>query len=86
VPVLLAHRLRQQRRRRHRPAGNLQHQIATVLLSAKALAKAGHSSFTGFDSGSIDPEKSWRHTFTEAGELPYFCTFQPEMKAAVVVK
>ena len=39
-----------------------------------------------FDSGSIDPEKSWRHTFTEAGTFPYICTFHPDMKAAVTVK
>ena len=39
-----------------------------------------------FDSASIDPEKSWRHTFTEAGDFPYACTFHPDMKAGVVVK
>lgn len=39
-----------------------------------------------FDSGSIDPDKSWRHTFTEIGNFPYSCTFHPDMKAAVVVK
>jgi plastocyanin/mono/diheme cytochrome c family protein len=39
-----------------------------------------------FDSGSIDPEKSWRHAFTEAGDFPYQCTFHPDMKADVVVK
>ncbi len=44
------------------------------------------ATFTGFDSASIDPDKSWRHTFTDTGEFPYFCTFHPDMKAAVVVK
>ncbi len=39
-----------------------------------------------FDSASIDPDKSWRHTFTEAGDFPYTCTFHPDMKADVVVK
>jgi mono/diheme cytochrome c family protein/plastocyanin len=39
-----------------------------------------------FDSASIDPDKSWRHTFTEAGSFPYTCTFHPDMKAAVIVK
>jgi plastocyanin len=39
-----------------------------------------------FDSGSIDPDKSWRHTFIEAGSFPYSCTFHPDMKAAVTVK
>jgi plastocyanin len=41
---------------------------------------------TTFDSASIDPNKSWRHTFTEAGEFPYTCTFHPDMKGGVVVK
>jgi plastocyanin len=40
----------------------------------------------GFDSGSIAPDQTWRHTFNDAGEFPYFCTFHPDMKAAVVVK
>ena len=39
-----------------------------------------------FDSASIDPDTSWRHTFTEAGDFPYTCTFHPDMKAEVVVK
>ena len=39
-----------------------------------------------FDSGSIDSEKSWRHTFVEKGDFPYTCTFHPEMKAVVTVK
>ncbi len=38
------------------------------------------------DSGSIEPEKSWRHTFTEAGQFPYACIFHPDMKGSVVVK
>jgi plastocyanin len=39
-----------------------------------------------FDSGSIEPEKSWRHTFTDDGDFPYACTFHPDMKARVVAK
>lgn len=39
-----------------------------------------------FDSGSIDPDKSWRHTFTDVGNFPYTCTFHPDMKATVTVK
>jgi plastocyanin len=39
-----------------------------------------------FDSGSIAPETSWRHTFTEAGNFPYGCTFHPDMKGAVIIK
>ena len=39
-----------------------------------------------FDSGSLGPGKSWRHTFTKAGEFPYACTFHPAMTGVVVVK
>jgi plastocyanin len=39
-----------------------------------------------FDSASIAPETSWRHTFSEAGTFPYLCTFHPDMKGAVIVK
>ena len=41
---------------------------------------------TTFDSASIAPEASWRHTFSDAGSFPYSCTFHPDMKATVVVK
>jgi plastocyanin len=39
-----------------------------------------------FDSGSIDPGDSWRHTFSQPGTFPYFCTFHREMKGTVIVK
>jgi len=39
-----------------------------------------------FDSGSINPEESWRHTFNDAGNISYACTFHPDMKAALTVK
>jgi plastocyanin len=39
-----------------------------------------------FDSGSIASDAGWRHTFTQAGSVPYYCTFHPEMKGTVVVK
>jgi plastocyanin len=41
---------------------------------------------TSFDSTSIDPDKTWRHTFSEPGSFPYSCTFHPDMKAVVTVK
>jgi plastocyanin len=44
------------------------------------------TSAPSFDSGSIDSDKSWRHTFSSAGNFPYSCTFHPEMKALVTVK
>lgn len=39
-----------------------------------------------FDSASIDPDKSWKHTFGESGKFAYNCTFHPDMKAVVIVK
>ena len=39
-----------------------------------------------FDSGSLEPERSWRHPFAEAGNFPYACTFHPDMKAVIIVK
>jgi plastocyanin len=39
-----------------------------------------------FDSASIDPDTSWRHTFSAPGTFPYSCTFHPDMKAVVNVK
>ena len=41
---------------------------------------------TSFDSASIDPDKSWKHTFNQPGNFPYNCTFHPDMKAVVTVK
>ena len=38
------------------------------------------------NSGSIEAGASWRHTFTQSGSFPYFCTFHPEMKGMIVVK
>lgn len=39
-----------------------------------------------FNSGSLGPGKSWRHTFTKAGQFPYTCTFHPAMTGLVTVK
>jgi len=39
-----------------------------------------------FDSGSLGPGKAWRHTFTEAGQFPYRCTFHPAMTGSVIVR
>ena len=39
-----------------------------------------------FDSGSLGPGKSWRHTFTKAGQFAYACTFHPTMTGVVIVK
>lgn len=39
-----------------------------------------------FDSGSLVPGTAWRHTFTQAGQFPYGCTFHPTMTGSVIVK
>jgi len=38
------------------------------------------------NSGSVEPDATWSHTFMQAGEFQYFCTFHPEMKGTIVVK
>ena len=39
-----------------------------------------------FDSGSIDPEKSWQFRTTKTGTFDYICTFHPTMKARLTVE
>lgn len=39
-----------------------------------------------FDSGAIQPEKSWRFIATKTGEFDYLCTFHPGMKAVLNVR
>lgn len=39
-----------------------------------------------FDSGAIDPGKTYRFAFTKAGIYAYRCAVHPEMRATVMVK
>ena len=39
-----------------------------------------------FDSGSIEPGKSWSATLRKAGTVAYVCTFHPGMTATLTVK
>jgi amicyanin len=39
-----------------------------------------------FNSGLINPGKSYSHTFTKPGTYNFFCTPHPFMKGVVVVK
>jgi plastocyanin len=39
-----------------------------------------------WDSGAIEPGKSWSHTFTRPGEYPFHCTPHPFMKAVIIVR
>jgi plastocyanin len=38
-----------------------------------------------FDSGDLDQNKTWMHTFTKAGTYTYYCTYHPFMQAKVIV-
>jgi plastocyanin len=38
-----------------------------------------------FDSGLMSTGATFEHTFTEAGEYPYFCTLHPNMVGTVIV-
>ena len=39
-----------------------------------------------WDSGPIEPGKTWSHTFTQPGEYSFHCTPHPFMKGVVVVR
>lgn len=39
-----------------------------------------------FDSGHIDPEKTFSYTFEKAGSFHYFCNLHPWMEGTVIVK
>jgi len=39
-----------------------------------------------FDSGLIDPGKSWQRTFKQAGTVGYHCRPHPNMRAALVIQ
>ena len=38
-----------------------------------------------FDSGNIDQNKSFTHTFAKAGTYLFVCTYHPNMKGKIVV-
>ncbi|HSF28307.1 MAG TPA: cupredoxin family copper-binding protein [Nitrosopumilaceae archaeon] len=38
-----------------------------------------------FDSGFIQPDETWKHTFDAKGNYYYFCSIHPWMKGAVIV-
>jgi plastocyanin len=40
----------------------------------------------GFDSGIMTPGATFEHTFTEAGEFPYFFVLHPNMVGTVIVR
>src|SRR5574338_578585 len=38
----------------------------------------------GFDSGFIQPNETWKHTFDAKGNYYYYCSIHPWMKGAVI--
>jgi plastocyanin len=41
---------------------------------------------TSFDSGNMDKNGVFKHTFIKAGTYPYICAYHPYMKGTVIVK
>lgn len=39
-----------------------------------------------FDSGAIDPGKTYRFVFAKPGTYPYRCAVHPEMRATIMVE
>ncbi len=39
----------------------------------------------GFDSGTLDEEGTFQHTFAETGTFDYVCAIHPSMQASVIV-
>jgi plastocyanin len=39
-----------------------------------------------FDSGILDPGKSYSYTFEKAGTFDYACLVHPQMKGTIVVR
>jgi plastocyanin len=39
-----------------------------------------------FDSGNLDENNGFKHTFVKAGTYPYICTYHSYMKGTVIVK
>jgi len=39
-----------------------------------------------FDSGNLDQNANYTHTFTKAGTYAYYCAYHSYMKATVIVK
>ena len=39
-----------------------------------------------FDSGTLDTDQSWSHTFNMPGTYDYFCAVHPHMTGKIIVK
>jgi plastocyanin len=47
---------------------------------------ATNSNAGDFDSGTLAPGASWKHTFTAQGAVSYLCVFHPTMKGRLTVR
>jgi plastocyanin len=68
--------------------GHLEISVGTTVewTNADPLAHSVTAVDKSFNSGLIQPGKTFRHTFTKAGTFNYFCMPHPFMKGVIVVK
>jgi plastocyanin len=57
-----------------------------VWVNKDLVAHTATSDAGSFDSGTIQPEKSWRFIATKKGAFDYRCTFHPAMKGVLNVR
>ena len=43
------------------------------------------STTKAFDSGGLDTNEKWTHTFAKAGKFPYLCSLHPQMRGTIIV-
>jgi amicyanin len=68
--------------------GRLQIEVGTTVVwtNTDPLAHTVTAVDKSFNSGLVNPGKTYRHTFTKAGTYNYFCMPHPFMKGVIVVK
>jgi plastocyanin len=50
------------------------------------VAHTATASDKSFDSGNLDANAKWTHTFNTAGSFSYVCSYHPMMKGTISVK
>jgi plastocyanin len=74
---------------------NMQFQPATIAVKSGEVVTwenkdlVPHTVTSGdgsFDSGVVEPGKSWKHKFSKVGEFKYHCNLHPTMQASLSVK
>ena len=59
---------------------------SVVWINDDAVAHTATAVNATFDSGNIDTNATFTHTFTKAGTYAYYCAYHTYMKGTVVVK